>query len=80
MLSILNFETSPSAFISSLDNNLKAVREASNQLMQQLVAERKKHDLVHQPQYEPGDLVLWSQKEYCRDFLPAKLSPKWLGP
>ena len=76
----LNFETSPSAFISSLDTNLKAVREASNHLMQQLVAERKKHDLVYQPQYEPGDLVLWNQKEHSHDFLPSKLSSKWLGP
>ena len=32
------------------------------------------------PQYDPGDLVLWEQRESPSDFLPEKLAPSYLGP
>ena len=63
----------------NLDENLRIVRERSLQLQQELAAERKTKDLPVS-KFQPGDFVLWNQKEQPGDHLPTKLSPTLLGP
>lgn len=58
---------------------MKTIRAISLTLQQELAAERRKKD-GPVLQYDPGDLVLFRQKETPCSFLPTKLSPDFLGP
>ena len=75
----LPLEARPHAILNQLDLDLKAIRELSIKAQAELVAERKSDDTAPS-HYELGDLVLWNPRERPTDFLPAKLSPTWLGP
>ena len=69
----------PHELLQRLNKNIHTIRERSVQLQAEIAEERKAADGPI-PSYEPGDLVLWEQREQRSDFLPFKLSPDWLGP
>ena len=69
----------PHPLLLQLNKNISIVRNLSLQLQEDIAAERKAAD-GPLPQYEPGDLLLWEQRETPSDFLPEKLAPNWLGP
>jgi len=68
-----------SAYLQSLNENLKTLFEISKKHQDKLVEERTKSTPPEeQNQYQPGDLVLW-QRDPDKP-LPSKLSPKFVGP
>jgi len=67
------------SIIKSLDENLRIVREISRKFQSDLAAERAAKDR-NISQFEPGDLILFNQREKPSDHLPTKLSSDWLGP
>ena len=69
----------PHPLLLQLNKNISTIRSLSLRLQEKIAAERKAAD-GPTPQYEPGDLVLWEQRESPSDFLPEKLAPNYLGP
>ena len=72
-------EFAPHPLLLELNRNIGIIRTLSLKLQEELVAERAAAN-GPLPQYDPGDLVLWEQRESPSDFLPEKLAPSYLGP
>ena len=67
------------ALLTTLDSNLRIVREKSRQIQQKIVEERRRSD--GEPQsYAIGDMILFNVREKPGDMLPSKLFPPFLGP
>ena len=62
-----------------LDEDIAHIRELSQRLQDEIVAERQKESKLV-PEYMYGDLVLWNPKETPCDITGDKLEPTYLGP
>ena len=62
-----------------LDEDIAHVRKVSQELQDQIAAERRKESQLV-PEYMFGDLVLWNPKETPCDIIGEKLGPVYWGP
>jgi hypothetical protein len=69
-------------WLTSLNNNLKALREITDKFQQELIAERKSVNApaASRNEYQQGDLVLYNSLHDAKARRSAKLDSKYKGP
>ena len=69
-------------WLTSLNENLKPLREITDKIQKELIAERKSDNApaISRNEYEPGDLVLYDSLHNEKSRRTAKLDSRYKGP